>query len=335
VSGATAAGESQLLRVERLCCELRTLGGVVRAVEDVSFELDRGHILGVVGESGCGKSTLGLALLGLLPRPNGRVRSGSIQLDGRELVGLPERELVRLRGARIAMIFQNPMSSLNPYLTVGDQIAEVAELHLGLRREQAQRRAVELLGRVRIPDAQRRAAQYPHELSGGMRQRAMIAMALSCEPALLIADEPTTALDVTVQAQILELLLELRREQQLSILLISHDLGVIASSCDQVLVMYAGRVVEQAPTRALLREPHHPYTRALLRSIPRADRRPRERLAALPGLPPRLDLGPFEACAFAPRCERAGPRCLQAEPPLEATEPGRRRRCVLSPEELA
>ena len=230
MSGATAAGESQLLRVERLCCELRTLGGVVRAVEDVSFELDRGHILGVVGESGCGKSTLGLALLGLLPRPNGRVRSGSIQLDGRELVGLPERELVRLRGARIAMIFQNPMSSLNPYLTVGDQIAEVAELHLGLRREQAQRRAVELLGRVRIPDAQRRAAQYPHELSGGMRQRAMIAMALSCEPALLIADEPTTALDVTVQAQILELLLELRREQQLSILLISHDLGVIASS---------------------------------------------------------------------------------------------------------
>jgi oligopeptide/dipeptide ABC transporter ATP-binding protein len=320
--------------VDGLCCELGTSDGVVRAVEDVSFDIERGRIVGVVGESGCGKSTMGLAILGLLPRPNGRIARGSIQLEGRELVGLPERELVRLRGARIAMIFQDPMSSLNPYLKVGDQIAEVAELHLGLGREQARGRAVDLLGRVRIPDAERRAAQYPHELSGGMRQRAMIAMALSCEPALLIADEPTTALDVTVQAQILELLLELRRERGLSILLISHDLGVIANTCDEVLVMYAGRIVEQAPTRLLLREPHHPYTRALLRSIPRADRRQREPLTVLPGLPPRLDLGPFEACAFAARCEQAGPRCLEAEPSLEVTRAGRRRRCVLLPEEL-
>jgi oligopeptide/dipeptide ABC transporter ATP-binding protein len=323
-----------LLRVSGLCCEFRTDGGVVRAVEDVSFELERGRILGVVGESGCGKSATALAILGLLPRPAGRVSAGSIRLDGRELVGSSERELVQLRGARVAMVFQDPMSSLNPYMKVGEQIAEVAEIHLGMRREQAGRRAVELLERVRIPDAQRRAAQYPHELSGGMRQRAMIAMALACEPALVIADEPTTALDVTVQAQILELLLELRRERGLSILLISHDLGVIASSADDVLVMYAGRVIEQAPTSALLREPHHPYTRALLRSIPRADRRQREPLAALPGLPPRLDRGPIHACTFAPRCPQAAARCLEAEPPLESTSPGRWRRCVLAPTEL-
>ena len=324
-----------LLRVSGLGCEFRTDGGVVRAVDDVSFELERGRILGVVGESGCGKSATALAILGLLPRPAGRVSAGSIRLDGRELVGLSERELVRLRGARVAMVFQDPMSSLNPYLTVGEQIAEVAMLHLDLPGAQARRRAIELLERVRIPDAERRAAEYPHELSGGMRQRAMIAMALSCEPELVIADEPTTALDVTVQAQILELLLELRSERGLSLLLISHDLGVIASSADEVLVMYAGRVVEQAPTSELLREPHHPYTRALLRSIPRADRPRREPLAALPGLPPRLDGGPVRACTFAPRCRHAMPRCLEGEPPLASVQFGRRRRCVLAPTEVA
>jgi oligopeptide/dipeptide ABC transporter ATP-binding protein len=324
-----------LLRVSGLCCEFRTEGAIVRAVEDVSFELERGRVLGVVGESGSGKSATALAILGLLPRPAGRVTGGSIQLEGRELLGLPERELAQLRGARVAMVFQDPMGSLNPYLKVGEQIAEVAELHLGMRAAKARRRAVELLERVRIPDAARRATQYPHELSGGMRQRAMIAMALSCEPALLIADEPTTALDVTVQAQILELLLELRRDQGLSLLLITHDLGVIAGTADDVIVMYAGRIVEQAGTSALLREPHHPYTRALLRSLPRADRRPREPLAALPGLPPRLDRGPVRACTFAPRCRHAHPRCLEAEPALESTEPGRRRRCVLAPAELA
>jgi oligopeptide/dipeptide ABC transporter ATP-binding protein len=226
------------------------------------------------------------------------------------------------------------MSSLNPYMRVGEQIAEVAELHLQLSRRDAWQRAVELLGRVNIPDPARRAAQHPHELSGGMRQRAMIAMALCCEPDLLIADEPTTALDVTVQAQILSLLLDLRDKRGLSILLITHDLGVVAGTCDHVLVMYAGRVLEEAPTRALLRSPHHPYTRALLRSVPRPDVRGRGPLAALDGLPPRLDLGPFRECSFAPRCTYAHARCLEAEPPLAPTDAGRQRRCVLAPEEL-
>jgi oligopeptide/dipeptide ABC transporter ATP-binding protein len=323
-----------LLVVRDLTSEFHTEGGVVRAVDGVSFQVGRGQIVGVVGESGSGKSVTALSILGLLPRPHGRITSGSVQLGGRELVGLSERELCAIRGSRVAMIFQDPMSSLNPYLKVGEQIAEVAELHLGLSRRQAWQRAVQLLARVNIPDPERRAAGYPHELSGGMRQRAMIAMALSCGPDLLIADEPTTALDVTVQAQILNLLLDLRTEKDLSILLITHDLGVVASSCDHVLVMYAGRVVEEAPTRALLREPHHPYTRALLRSVPRADAKPREPLAALVGLPPRLDLGPFRACTFAPRCSLVRPRCHQGEPALEQTEPGRRRRCILSPAEL-
>jgi oligopeptide/dipeptide ABC transporter ATP-binding protein len=326
--------DEPLLVVRNLTSEFHTERGVVRAVDGVSFELGRGQIVGVVGESGCGKSVTALSILGLLPRPRGRIAGGSVRLRGRELVGLPERELCTLRGAQVAMIFQDPMSSLNPYLTVGEQIAEAAELHLGLSPHEAWQRAVRLLERVHIPDPERRAAGYAHELSGGMRQRAMIAMALSCEPDLLIADEPTTALDVTVQAQILNLLLDLREERGLSILLISHDLGVIASSCDHVLVMYAGRVLEEAPTRSLLREPHHPYTRALLGSVPRADVKGRPRLAALDGLPPRLDLGPFRACTFAPRCPRVQPRCHDGEPALEQTEPGRRRRCILAPADL-
>jgi oligopeptide/dipeptide ABC transporter ATP-binding protein len=323
-----------LLRVRGLTSEFRTERGVLRAVNDVSFDLPRGQILGVVGESGCGKSVTALSIVGLLPRPRGAVVAGSVRLNGRELVGLADSELLQIRGARVAMIFQDPMSSLNPYLTVGEQIAEVPALHLGLSRKEAWRRAVELLGRVNIPDPERRAAGYPHELSGGMRQRAMIAMALSCDPELLIADEPTTALDVTVQAQILRLLLSLRQERGLSILLITHDLGVVASTCDHVLVMYAGRVVEEAPARALLREPQHPYTRALLRSVPRADVKGRGPLAALDGLPPRLDQGPFSACSFAPRCELSQARCHDGEPALEQTDAGRRRRCVLAPGDL-
>jgi oligopeptide/dipeptide ABC transporter ATP-binding protein len=328
------AASEPLLRVRGLTSEFRTERGVLRAVNDVSFDLPRGQILGVVGESGCGKSVTALSIVGLLPRPRGAVVAGSVRLNGRELVGLADSELLQIRGARVAMIFQDPMSSLNPYLTVGEQIAEVPALHLGLSRKEAWRRAVELLGRVNIPDPERRAAGYPHELSGGMRQRAMIAMALSCDPELLIADEPTTALDVTVQAQILRLLLSLRQERGLSILLITHDLGVVASTCDHVLVMYAGRVVEEAPARALLREPQHPYTRALLRSVPRADVKGRGPLAALDGLPPRLDQGPFGACSFAPRCELARARCHDGEPALEQTGAGRRRRCVLAPGDL-
>jgi oligopeptide/dipeptide ABC transporter ATP-binding protein len=302
-------------------------------VDGVSFELQRGEVLGVVGESGSGKSVTALSILGLLPRPHGRVTSGSVCFDGQELVGLPEAQLRRLRGGRIAMIFQDPMSSLNPYLKVGDQLAEVCQLHLGFTRQRARARAVELLGRVQIPDAARRAEQYPHELSGGMRQRAMIAMGLCCQPDLLIADEPTTALDVTIQAQILDLLLELRRDQGLSILLITHDLGVVNGTCDRVLVMYAGRIVESAPAKALFTAPHHPYARALLDSVPRASGPERQKLATLPGLPPRLDLGPFRTCSFAPRCAHVRDTCRQGEPELRATAAERLARCVLAPEE--
>jgi len=335
-----------LLSVRELVSEFRTEQALVRAVDGVSFDLARAEVLGLVGESGSGKSVTALSILGLLPRPHGRVCSGSVRFAGRELIGLPERELRALRGARIAMIFQDPMSCLNPYLKVGDQLAEVCVLHLGFTRRRAWQRAVELLGQVQIPDAARRASQYPHELSGGMRQRAMIAMALCCEPALLIADEPTTALDVTVQAQILELLLRLRDERQLSILLITHDLGVVNNTCDRVLVMYAGRIVEAAPARALFEAPHHPYTHALLSSVPRADlpaapgaasadSTPKKRalLAALDGLPPRLDLGPFGACSFAPRCAHAIDACRDGEPALISTAPGRLARCIRPPRE--
>jgi oligopeptide transport system ATP-binding protein len=325
-----------LLSIRELVSEFSSDHSLVRAVDGVSFELQRAEVLGIVGESGSGKSALALSILGLLPRPQGRIVAGSIRFAGRELVGLKEAELRALRGARIAMIFQDPMSSLNPYLEVGEQLAEVCQQHLGFQRRRAWQRAVELLARVQIPDAERRARQYPHELSGGMRQRAMIAMALCCEPDLLIADEPTTALDVTIQAQILDLLLGLRQERKLSILLITHDLGVVNGSCDRVLVMYAGRIVEAAPVKALFESPHHPYTRALLDSVPRVDTPPlRERrpLAALEGLPPRLDLGPFTGCSFAPRCVHALPRCQNGEPELRSTASGRLARCVREPKE--
>jgi oligopeptide/dipeptide ABC transporter ATP-binding protein len=324
-----------LLSVRDLRSEFRVDHGVLRAVDGVSFEIGRGEIVGVVGESGSGKSVTALSILRLLPRPHGRVAGGSVLLDGQELLTLPEAKMRAMRGHRIAMIFQDPMSSLNPYLSVGLQLAEVCELHLGLGARESWQRAVQLLARVNIPDAEKRARQYPHELSGGMRQRAMIAMALLCEPDLLIADEPTTALDVTIQAQILDLLRELRRERGLSILLITHDLGVVATTCDRVLVMYAGRIVESASAKDLFKAPHHPYTRALLESVPRADTRDRSHLTTLEGLPPRLDLGQFKACTFAPRCRFVMPACRLAEPELRLTAAGRRSRCVLSPEELA
>jgi oligopeptide transport system ATP-binding protein len=232
------------------------------------------------------------------------------------------------------MVFQDPMTSLNPYLRIGEQIAEVGELHQGLSRRAAQRRAVDLLERVGIPDPAARAKSYPHELSGGMRQRVMIAMALLCDPELLIADEPTTALDVTIQAQILDLLCELRRERSMAIVLITHDLGVIAGTCDRVLVMYAGRIVESAPAAELFRDPTHPYTRALLRSVPRIGGAARRRLESIEGLPPRLDAGPFDACRFAPRCDSARDACRHGEPPLVEIAPGRARRCAVPPGEL-
>jgi oligopeptide/dipeptide ABC transporter ATP-binding protein len=324
----TAPKSEPLLRVRELTTEFFSDQAHVRAVDHVSFELAKGEMLGIVGESGSGKSATSLSIMRLLP-PQGRVTSGAIELAGSDLVTLHEAGMRRVRGRRIAMIFQDPMTALNPYLRVGEQLVEGAVLHLGMSGADAERRALALLDRVRIPDATARLRSYPHELSGGMRQRVMIAMALICDPELLIADEPTTALDVTVQAQILELLSELRRERGLAILLITHDLGVVATTCDRVLVMYAGRVVELAPARELFARPLHPYTAALMRSLPRIDAERTTRLESISGLPPRLDQGAFHECSFAPRCRFVHDTCRVADPPLTEAGPGRVRRCVL------
>jgi oligopeptide/dipeptide ABC transporter ATP-binding protein len=331
---SAVASNAPLLSVRDLTTEFVVDHGLVRAVDGVSFDVQRGEVLGVVGESGCGKSVTALSILGLLPRPRGRITKGSITFGGKDLTRLSERQMRHIRGNKIAMIFQDPMTSLNPYLKVGEQLAEVCELHLKLSRRESWRRAVDLLERVRIPDPAKRAQQYPHELSGGMRQRTMIAMALLCEPELLIADEPTTALDVTIQAQVLDLLLDLCAERHLSVILITHDMRVVASTCQRVMVMYAGRVVETAPASELFKAQHHPYTRALLRSIPRAEGGDRGPLFALAGLPPRLDGSAFSGCSFAARCSYVRGECRQQEPALAATGPARAARCILSPEEL-
>jgi oligopeptide/dipeptide ABC transporter ATP-binding protein len=324
-----------VLEVRELHTEFALEDRRVRAVDGVSFEIARGEMLGIVGESGSGKSATSLSIMRLLP-PRGRITAGSVKLSGTELLTLPEDSMRELRGARMAMIFQDPMTCLNPYMRVGEQLSEGVILHRGTSVSEAERRARDLLDRVRIPDAAARMRSYPHELSGGMRQRVMIAMALLCDPELLIADEPTTALDVTIQAQILELLLELRRERGLSILLVTHDLGIVSATCDRVLVMYAGRVVESASASALFRRPLHPYTRALLDSLPRLDSRAGARLDNIPGLPPRLDRGPFTECTFAPRCRYVHDACRAGDPPLIplAGDTTRLRRCVLPPGEL-
>jgi oligopeptide transport system ATP-binding protein len=322
----------RLLDVSELRTEFKTDDGVVRAVDGVSFAVDRGEIVGLVGESGCGKSATSLSVLRLLPKT--ARTSGRVVLSGRDLLSMPEREMRTIRGKRIAMIFQDPMASLNPYMRLVDQLVEVPMLHLGMARTEATARAVALLDRVGIPDARERAHAYPHELSGGMRQRVMIAMALLCDPDLLIADEPTTALDVTIQAQILELFEELRRERGLAIVLITHDLGVVSGLCDRVLVMYAGRVVESAPTRELFARPLHPYTRALLGSVPSLGSSGAARLENIKGMPPRLDLGPFDACSFAPRCGFVHDACRTKDPDLVTLTSGRARRCVLPEEQL-
>jgi oligopeptide transport system ATP-binding protein len=325
--------EPPILAVEGLRTEFVTDDGRFRAVDDVSFTLGRGEVLGIVGESGCGKSVTNLSILRLLPKPQGRVTAGKVLFQGEDVLGLPEARMRRIRGNRIAMIFQDPMTSLNPYLTVEEQLVEVARLHLGLARPAAVERAVALLTRVGISDAARRIRSFPHEFSGGMRQRVMIAMALLCDPAVLIADEPTTALDVTIQAQILDLLRELRRERGMSIVLVTHDLGVVAGFCDRILVMYAGRVVEEAPTRDLFARPSHPYTLGLLRSVPRVEAGAHGRLASIEGLPPRLDRD-FRECPFAPRCAFARDACRTAMPDLVRFAPGRARRCVVPVEEV-
>ena len=317
-----AAGD--VLAVDGLRVYFHTPDAVVRAVDDVSWTLRRGEILGIVGESGCGKSITALSIMGLVPCPPGRIESGSIRLEGRELVGLDERAMRRIRGNAISMVFQEPMTSLDPVMRIGRQIAEPLILHPGLGRREAHARAVDLLRRVRIPEAERRAGEYPHQLSGGMRQRVMIAMALACRPSVLLADEPTTALDVTIQAQILRLMLDLRREFGTSIVLITHDLGVIAETADRVVVMYAGRKVEEAPVGDLFVRPRHPYTVGLLGSVPRIDRtgaERRHRLVEIDGMVPALDR-PIPGCRFAPRCPLATDRCRADDPPLEAKAPG-------------
>jgi len=307
---------SPLLEVKDLKTQFFTREGVVHAVDGVSYAVDEGKTLGLVGESGCGKSVSALSVMRLIPDPPGKIVEGQILFEDRDLVPLSEREMRDMRGNQISMIFQDPMTSLNPVVRIGLQMTEGIQLHMGLSKKEAEDRAVELLDAVGLPDARRRLKDYPHQFSGGMRQRVMIAMALSCDPKLLIADEPTTALDVTIQAQILDLLKRMQDRFSMSILLITHDLGVVAGVSDDVCVMYAGRIVEQADTVSLFEHPQHPYTLALLNSIPRLDTEERGRLANIPGLPPDL-VQPPAGCRFHPRCRFARERCRQGEqPPL-------------------
>jgi peptide/nickel transport system permease protein len=305
-----------LLRVEHLATTFSTRAGTVRAVDDVSFDLASGEALGIVGESGSGKSVLARSILRLVPDPSRKRMGGSVSLDGVDLFGLSERQLGKIRGSQMAIVFQDPLSSLNPTLTIGFQLSEGLMLHLALGRSEAWARAIELLEAVGIPDARRRASTYPFELSGGMRQRVVIAMAISCSPKLLIADEPTTALDVTTQAQIMELILRLRRTTGSALVLISHDLGLVAGVVDRVAVMYAGRIVETGPVDVILKSPAHPYTLALLRSIPRLDRPRPDRLIAIRGIPPDPVRRP-SGCAFHPRCPLAMEICRVETPQLE------------------
>jgi peptide/nickel transport system ATP-binding protein len=308
-----------LLEVRNLRTHFYTRDGIVRAVDGVSFSVDPGETLAIVGESGCGKSVTSLSILRLVASPPGRIVEGSIRFQGRELLALSEPEMRAVRGNLISMVFQEPMTSLNPVLTIGRQIAETLTLHRGLGRGEALAHAVEMLRLVNLPEPEARIAQYPHQLSGGMRQRVMIAMALACSPQLLIADEPTTALDVTIQAQILELMRRLKEKTGAAIVLITHDLGVVAEMAQRVVVMYAGRKVEEAPVEALFAQPRHPYTRGLLNSIPRlseADASRRTRLAEIPGVVPSLR-EEIAGCIFAPRCAHATERCRREYPPLE------------------
>ncbi|MCX4750193.1 ABC transporter ATP-binding protein [Kitasatospora sp. NBC_01287] len=318
-----------LLQVRDLAVEFNTAEGVVQAVKGVDFDVERGRTLGIVGESGSGKSVTSLAVMGL---HRGAAVTGSVDFDGTELIGAPDETVRRLRGRRMAMIFQDALTALHPYFTIGDQIAEAHREHFGSGRKASWARAVEVLGDVGIPEPARRAGEYPHQFSGGMRQRAMIALALSCEPELIIADEPTTALDVTVQAQVLDLLMRLKDERGLGIIMITHDLGVIARVADEVLVMYGGAAVEQADVDALFTAPRHPYTRGLLDSLPNLEGAEGQALRAIPGSPPSL-LAPPAGCAFHPRCPvyAAAPQaaCTGARPPLRQVAPdGHRSACV-------
>jgi peptide/nickel transport system ATP-binding protein/oligopeptide transport system ATP-binding protein len=306
-------GAKPVLDVRGLKTVFRIRGGSVHAVNSVSFHLRPGELLGVVGESGSGKSVTMMSLIGLLPSPPAEVQAGEVLLDGEDILHVSGEDLQSIRGAKIGFIFQDPMTSLNPVFTVGNQIMEPLRKHMGLTKAQAQVRAAELLDLVGIPDAKKRLSSYPHQFSGGMRQRVMIAIALACDPRVLIADEPTTALDVTIQAQILELVRDLRQKLGMAIIWITHDLGVIAGIADRVMVMYAGQVVEQAPVKDLFARPQHPYTRALLKTIPHLAGPRGDRLQVIEGQPPIMLAAP-EACAFAPRCAHAFERCLRENP---------------------
>ena len=318
--------KSPLLEVRSLSIHFSTEEGVIRAVENVSFEIYPGEILGLVGESGCGKSVTGLSLLRLIPMPPGRIVTGEILFDGRSLLNLEEKEMEKVRGNDISMIFQEPMTSLNPVFTIGNQIMEAIILHQGLGKTEARKRAVGMLDRVKIPSPEKTIDSYPHQLSGGMRQRAMIAMALSCQPKLLIADEPTTALDVTIQAQVLQLLKEIQREMGMSVMLITHDLGVVTEIADRVAVMYAGRIFEYGPIEAIFGKMRNPYTRGLMHSIPQLGEK-KNRLNAIPGqVPDPMDLP--VGCKFHPRCYLMIEECKKEEPPLFQVNGDHFSRCI-------
>jgi peptide/nickel transport system ATP-binding protein len=313
------SSDTNVLDVKSLQTVFFTNSGLFRAVDDVSFHVKRGETLAIVGESGCGKSVSALSIMRLVPNPPGRIVGGEILLDGTDLLALDEARMREIRGNRISMIFQEPMTSLNPVIRIGDQISEAVRLHRDMSAKAAWDQAVEMLRLVRIPEPARRALEYPHQLSGGMRQRAMIAMALACRPALLIADEPTTALDVTIQAQILALMVDLQKELGMGLILITHDLGVVAQTAQRVIVMYAGKKVEEADVETLFAHPLHPYTRGLMASIPALptlEARAGTRLTEIPGMVPALTRLP-QGCAFAPRCKLAIDRCRQEYPPLQ------------------
>jgi oligopeptide transport system ATP-binding protein len=315
-----------LLEVNGLKTQFFTQDGVVKAVDGVTWYVDEGETLGIVGESGCGKSVSVLSVMRLIPQPPGRIVEGEVIFDGENLLDMADNEIRKVRGNKIAMIFQDPMTSLNPVLTIGRQIGEALELHMGMNKEEARKRSAELLSMVGIPEAEMRLDDYPHQFSGGMRQRAMIAMGLACNPRLLIADEPTTALDVTIQAQIVDLVKRLRDEIGMAIIWITHDLGVVAGLADRMMVMYAGHAVEEAPVKEVYGNPRHPYTVGLLGSLPRLDEVREERLESIEGLPPDLIALP-PGCPFEPRCVYAIEKCREERPELEPVGPRHRIAC--------
>ena len=321
---------ARLLEVKNLCTQFFTQDGVVNAVNGISYTLDEGETLGVVGESGCGKSVGVMSLIKLIPSPPGKVVDGEVMFDGQDLLRMSDNEIRSIRGNKIGMIFQDPMTSLNPVLTIGRQISEALELHLNMDKSQSRARTVELLELVGIPSAADRVDDYPHQFSGGMRQRVMIAMGLSCNPQLLIADEPTTALDVTIQAQIVDLVKKLRDDLGMAIIWITHDLGVVAGIADRIIVMYAGRIVEEAPVRELFANPKHPYTLGLIGSLPRLDESERHRLESIEGLPPDLIALP-EGCPFYARCRYRIEKCLAENPLLASVGVGHKAACWIDP----